>query len=502
MVFSSPIFLFLFLPIFLFGYYLLYVPVTIKNTATTNRFFLTLSNIFILTFSLIFYFWGEAWLVLVMLSSTLLDYFCGLLIGGSSNQSRRKIFLVISITFNLSLLVFFKYINFGIDNFNAFFNSFGLTSWQVKDFMEVSLPLGISFYTFQSMSYTIDVYRKNVEPTRNFFDFACFVTMFPQLVAGPIVRYRDIATQIIKRSVNHHSFSSGCLRFIFGLGKKVLIANTLAVPADMIFAIPTDGLTTGLAWLGITCYTLQIYFDFSGYSDMAIGLGRMLGFTFPENFNYPYSSKSIKEFWRRWHISLSNWFRDYLYIPLGGSRVRPGRNYFNLILVFLLCGLWHGASWTFVLWGLYHGAFLVAERLGLYRRIEHQLPTVLRHFYTLLAVMGGWVLFRSETFTYALGFYSALIGLDHGSALQFNVPMYFTMDVMIALVAGSLLSFPMVPWLIGWKNKIHMILSTSFKNVFHLTYSGMKITIVLTIFFLSAMSLSSGAYNPFIYYRF
>jgi alginate O-acetyltransferase complex protein AlgI len=501
MVFSSPIFLFLFLPLFLSGYYLLFSPVKFFQTSLIKRFFITASNTFLFASSLLFYFWGEAWLVLIMLTSTVIDYFCGLAIGRSSNSKYRKLFLTLSLVANLSLLAYFKYSNFGIDSFNAIVDTIGFTNWQVNDFIEVVLPLGISFYTFQSMSYTIDVYRKQVSPTRNFFGFACFVTMFPQLVAGPIVRYKDVAAQIVERTINRELFTSGCLRFILGLGKKVLIANTVAMPADKIFAIPVEQLTPGLAWLGITCYTLQIYFDFSGYSDMAIGLGRMLGFTFPENFNYPYFAKSIQEFWRRWHISLSSWFRDYLYIPLGGGRGNPVRVYFNLVLVFLLCGLWHGASWVFVIWGLYHGAFLVVERLGFAKWLDRQwLP--IRHVYVILAAMGGWVLFRAETFPQALAFYSALIGFSPGEALQFNVMMYLTGDVVAALIIGAVFSWPIVPWLMEWRAKFHLNLPTYVGHAFHCIYSCVKLTIVLAVFLLSVMSISSGAYNPFIYFRF
>jgi len=501
MVFSSPIFLFLFLPLFLIGYYLLFLPSNTTRSHLLKKISFIASNTFILASSLLFYFWGEAWLVLIMLTSTVIDYFCGLAIGQSANDKYRKAFLALSITANLSLLAYFKYFNFGLDSFNILAGSLGLANWQVNNFVEVALPLGISFYTFQSMSYTIDVYRREVEPTRNFFGFACFVTMFPQLVAGPIVRYRDVASQIVERTVSRDLFTSGALRFILGLGKKVLIANTVAVPADKIFAIPLEQLTPGLAWLGIACYTLQIYFDFSGYSDMAIGLGRMLGFTFPENFNYPYFAKSIQDFWRRWHISLSSWFRDYLYIPLGGGRGNPVRVYFNLVLVFFLCGLWHGASWVFAIWGLYHGVFLVVERLGFAKWLERQwLP--IRHLYVVIVAMGGWVLFRSETFSQAMAFYSALLGFASGDALQFNVMMYLTGDVVAALTIGTLFSWPLIPWLVAWRAKAHLALPDTMRHAFHFTYSGTKMAIVLTVFLLSVMSISSGAYNPFIYFRF
>lgn len=501
MIFSSPIFLFFYLPLFLLGYYVILSLTNLRKTKGKKNHRFRVGNMFILAASLMFYYWGEDRLVLVMLTSTVVDYYCGIKIGLSTSKKKRKRFLIFSICVNLALLSIFKYFNFGLENFNAFVDSIGLNDLQLKNVMEITLPLGISFYTFQSMSYTIDVYRGEVKPTRKFIDFACFVTMFPQLVAGPIVRYRDISAQIVDRTMYSSLFASGCVRFILGLGKKVLIANTVALPADKIFSIPTNQLTTELAWLGIVCYTLQIYYDFSGYSDMAIGLGSMLGFTFPENFNYPYASKSIQEFWRRWHISLSTWFRDYLYIPLGGGRRNPARVYLNLFLVFLLCGLWHGAAWVFIIWGIYHGLFLVIERLGFEQFLKKQIIPV-RHLYSVLVIMGGWVIFRSENLSQALGYYSSLMGFSDGNALQFNMQMNLTNDVVLALVVGILFAWPVLPWFIRLKQKTHNFLSVSVGRVFHLSFSSLKIMIVLTVFFLSAMSISSGAYNPFIYFRF
>ena len=501
MVFSSPIFLFLFLPVFLLLYYCVFLPGVFTHRIGIKKISLSLSNFLLLCASLLFYFWGEAWLVLIMMTSTIIDYFCGLAMEKSSKPLYRKTLLILSITANLSLLAYFKYANFGIDSFNSIVSTMGLSHLQIMDFTEVALPLGISFYTFQSMSYTIDVYRKEVVPTRSFFGFACFVTMFPQLVAGPIVRYRDVAGQILDRTVNRELFASGCLRFVLGLSKKVLIANTVAVPADKIFAMPTDQLTTGLAWLGIICYTLQIYFDFSGYSDMAIGLGRIFGFTFPENFNYPYFARSIQDFWRRWHISLSSWFRDYLYIPLGGGRGKPARIYFNLVLVFFLCGLWHGASWVFVVWGLYHGAFLVAERLGLADVLKRQWRP-LQHCYVILVAMGGWILFRSETFGQAMTFYGAMTGLLSPDVSTFSVQMFLTNKVITAIVLGAIFSWPVVPRLRELNKQLHQALDTPANHVFHAAYSGGKIVLVLSLFLASLVSISSGAYNPFIYFRF
>ncbi len=511
MVFSSIIFLFLFLPVVITLYYLAFMPAMLGY----RRIGTCLGNLLLLGSSLFFYTWGEQLLVLVMVSSTLIDYTCGLVISGGWRRGKpieilekkgkrtapQKTALVLSLCTNLMILGIFKYFNFGMDNLNALAELMGADWLRWKDVFQVTLPLGISFYTFQSMSYTIDVFRGHTRATRNFIDFSCFVTLFPQLVAGPIVRYRDIAGQLIHRVVTRESFSSGVSRFIFGLGKKVLIANTLALPADQIFQIPDAQLTPGLAWLGVLCYTLQIYFDFSGYSDMAIGLGRMFGFNFLENFNYPYIARSIKDFWRRWHMSLSQWFRDYLYIPLGGGRVSVYRIYFNLVVVFFLCGLWHGASWTFVVWGLYHGVFLVVERLGLENWISRRrLP--LRHAYVILVAMGGWVFFRSETFSQAMAFFSAMAGWSEGTGRIHYVALYLQRDVLLALLLGSVLSAPVVPW-VRQKLKEHSASQQGATAFIAETARALGGLVVLSfIFFACVMSLSSGTYNPFIYFRF
>jgi alginate O-acetyltransferase complex protein AlgI len=511
MVFSSILFLFLFLPVVITLYYLLFLPALLGRQRTGTR----LGNLLLLGSSLFFYAWGEQLLVLVMMSSTLIDYACGLVISGGwkrggavktlEREGRRtpvqKAALVVSICANLSILGFFKYFNFGVDNLSALADLAGVDWLKWEDVFRVTLPLGISFYTFQSMSYTIDVYRGRTRATRDLIDFTCFVTLFPQLVAGPIVRYRDIAAQLVHRVVTRESFSYGVNRFILGLGKKVLIANTLARPADAIFQIPHGQLTPGLAWLGVSCYTLQIYFDFSGYSDMAIGLGRMFGFRFLENFDYPYIARSVRDFWRRWHISLSRWFRDYLYIPLGGSRVPPHRIYVNLAVVFLLCGFWHGASWTFVVWGLFHGAFLVLERLGLEKWISRRW-TPLRHVYVMLVVMGGWVLFRSDTFSQAMTFFSAMAGWSYGSGQSHYVALYLRPDVLLALLAGAVLSAPVVPWA---RRKFTEYAASKQGAAALLVESAGAfggLVILGCIFFACAMYLSSGTYNPFIYFRF
>jgi alginate O-acetyltransferase complex protein AlgI len=378
-VFSSITFLFFFLPIVLGLYHLVFLPVSIGHRSAP--FWRHLSNLFLLTVSLFFYFWGEGWLIWIILASTLIDYCCGLLIGGAFHKGeierlikdaprtfRQRAGLIISICSNLAFLCFFKYFNFGVDSLNMALPA----SWQIHDAMRIALPLGISFYTFQSMSYTIDVYRGQVKATANLIDFACFVTLFPQLVAGPIVRYRDIAHQLVHRTISRSLFASGVSRFTIGLAKKVLLANTVAQAADGILALPSQQMTTALAWIFTLCYSLQIYFDFSGYSDMAIGLGRMFGFDLKENFNYPYISRSIRDFWRRWHISLSTWFRDYVFVPLSLNVNLRSHVYVVLLMTWALVGLWHGASWNFVLWGVYQavliGAFRFIQRS--YRRLQ------------------------------------------------------------------------------------------------------------------------------------
>jgi len=477
MVFSSVIFLFGFLPIILVIYSL--TPEKHKN--------LTL-----LLSSLAFYFWGENLLVLMLLASTLANYFFALLIGRQDKLSpttsgpTKKLILGLSVAVNIGLLCWYKYSNFFVQD--ILLDAAGLQNGLTQEWTTVILPLGISFYTFQSMSYVIDVYRGTVPATRNYIDFACYVTSFPQLVAGPIVRYKDIAKQLVKRTVTLDDFHEGVNRFIVGLAKKVLIANTVARSADAIYALPAQQLDAPLAWLGAACYTLQIYFDFSGYSDMAIGLGKMFGFTFPENFNYPYISKSIQEFWRRWHISLSTWFRDYLYIPLGGNRVAPWRTYANLWIVFVLCGLWHGASWNFIIWGIFHGFFLVLER-GPWGKMLAVFPAVFRHAYTLFAVMIGWTIFRADNMTVAREMLGAMFGFGKGQPATLTFSYYAGPDVLAALAVGILFSIPL------WKKTLEKIGGTTVGVLIH------NVTLV-TLFILSITAVSSSTYNPFLYFRF
>jgi alginate O-acetyltransferase complex protein AlgI len=487
MVFSSVLFLFFFLPIVLSFYFL--IPKNLKNT-------------YLLLASLFFYFWGEQFLFLILIFSVCLDYFCALAMGEGNdtdrNSDRRRMALAFSICGNLGLLFFFKYAGFVQENGNALAGALGLGSFYIPFADDVRLPLGISFFTFQSMSYTIDVYRGIVRPTRNFLSFGCFVVLFPQLVAGPIVRYRDIAGQLMARTVRRSDLAYGIRRFVIGLGKKVLIANVVAEHADTIFGLEASQLSAPLAWYGVACYALQIYFDFSGYSDMAIGLGRMFGFRFLENFNYPYIARSMRDYWRRWHISLSTWFRDYLYIPLGGNRGSGARTSFNLVLVFFLCGLWHGASWNFVVWGLFHGFFLMVERLSTNTPPRH--PRPLEHAYVLLVVLVSWVLFRCETLTQSGHMIASMFGWGTGNESLSG--LFPNLKVTLAFVVGIVGSGPLVPSLKHFYRSRVEHADPSVAWVLQSSVSLASLALLSGIFLLSAMSLAAQTHNPFIYFRF
>ena len=484
MVFSSPIFLFRFLPIVL----ILYLVIAHRH----------LRNPVLLAASLLFYAWGETWFVLVMLVSIAANYLFGIWVDRTRGRPSGRWAVACSVVFNLGLLGTFKYANFLVDNINHILSVVGVPTIHLS---QIHLPIGISFFTFQAMSYVIDVYRGDAKAQKNPLNVALYISLFPQLIAGPIVRYRDIAGQIVKRVVTREGFATGVRRFITGLGKKVLIANLLAVPADKIFSIPDAQLTPGLAWLGVICFMLQIYFDFSGYSDMAIGLGRILGFRFLENFNYPYIARSVRDFWRRWHISLTTWLRDYLYIPLGGNRASAARTYINLVTVFLLCGLWHGAQWTFVVWGLYHGLFLVVERTGFGRWLKTGRAPV-GHLYTLAVVTVGWALFRAETLSQAGAFVSAMFGLAAGTGQEHSVAMYLNTEVILALVAGVLFSAPVIRYLAGLRERYLTSRAGSVTAVAEALLCFLGIAINLFIVLLSASYLAAGTYNPFIYFRF
>ncbi|MEE4165141.1 MAG: MBOAT family protein [Desulfocapsaceae bacterium] len=483
MVFSSITFLFFFLPTVL----LLYLA-----AGKGSR------NLLLLTASLFFYSWGEGVYVLLMAASIIINYCGGLLVAGDRPITTRRIFLILCIALNLLLLGYFKYANFLTENLNLLFSLLNITN---IDLTPVRLPIGISFFTFQALSYIIDVYRKKVFPQRSIINLGLYISLFPQLIAGPIVRYNQIADEIKNRSVTMNGLAEGIQRFLFGLGKKILLANPLAAIADKIFIMPENELSMGLAWLGALSYTLQIYFDFSGYSDMAIGIGRMFGFHFPENFNYPYISKSIREFWQRWHISLSSWFRDYLYIPLGGSRRGPVRTYLNLLVVFVLCGFWHGASWTFIVWGLYHGFFLILGRTRL-AVITTRLWSPVRISLTFIIVLFGWVLFRSDTLPQALSYISMMLGQNQNGFDPSSLSPYLDAKARFELFMAIVLTLPVYPYLLRlkqrllqrWGGTISLALNTSV----HLT----QLIFFAALSYFAVISLAAGVYNPFIYFRF
>jgi alginate O-acetyltransferase complex protein AlgI len=486
MVFSSPVFLFLFLPFILGAYFV--VPRRLRNTL-------------LLVASLFFYVWGEKLYVLVLLSSIVLNYGLGLWIDRVRGPRAAGLAIALAVFVNLGLLGTFKYANFLSDNLNLLLFRLHLPLLQLPP---VHLPLGISFFTFHALSYVIDVYRREVPALKNPVNFALYISFFPQSIAGPIVRYNDVAKQLIYRVVTLEGFAEGVRRFIMGLAKKMIVANTLAVPADAIFGLPTRELNLGLSWLGVVCYTLQIYFDFSGYSDMAIGLAKMFGFQFRENFNYPYIAASVTEFWRRWHISLSTWYRDYLYIPLGGNRYGTGRTYFNLVTVFFLCGLWHGASWTFIFWGLFHGSFLVIERMGLGAVLERAWAPV-RHLYALLVVMVGWVFFKAATLKQALAFLGAMIGLGRGLGIKYSPSLYLNVQVIGVLVAGVVASLPLLPLLTSLRDRLTAADGGRRSWRALLLEPVFAFTPVAALGFLllvSAMLMAANTYNPFIYFRF
>lgn len=474
MVFSSIFFLFFFLPCAI-----------LANLIFTR--WIKIQNFVLMIFSLIFYYWGEKNYIVVMLGCIFINYISGLLIGYSKNTFLKKIYLIFAIVVSIGLLAYFKYFNFIMDNVNYF-----LDSKVDQGVINVILPLGISFYTFHALSYVIDVYWGKVQCEKNLFTFICYVSLFPQLVAGPIVRYRDIRHSFYHRVITRIGFKNGVLRFCFGLGKKVLIANTVALVADRAFSLPHADLTFATAWLGAIAYTLQIYFDFSGYSDMAIGIGLMLGFRYKENFNFPYRALSIQDFWRRWHISLSSWFRDYLYIPLGGNRKSPVRTYFNLLAVFTLCGLWHGANYTFVAWGLFHGIFLVLERTK-FGKLVHVLPSFLRHFYVLFIVILAWVLFRAENFEDAAVFFKVMFttsSVDISALGEYLNPIVIT-----AFAVGIVLS-------LGLNSYVRDYLTATKNKFWLLTYQYSSTLSALGVLFIALLPLSSNSYSPFLYFRF
>jgi alginate O-acetyltransferase complex protein AlgI len=497
--FTAPTFLFFFLPIVLTAYFATYI---IFSLLASKRLGNVALNLVLLVASLIFYAEGERAYTLIMLFSITFNYVMGLLIDLSPTPTVRKLTFTASLAVNLGLLIAFKYSDFLVMNAN---HVLALMHIAPKPLPHRHLPIGISFFTFHALSYVTDVYRREVKPMRRFDSFALYITLFPQLIAGPIIRYKIICDQFASRVVTLEGFAEGVRRFVIGLGKKLIIADTVAYTADQIFsASHTAMLTPAVAWLGVICYTIQIYFDFSGYSDMAIGMGRMFGFVFPENFNYPYISQSITEFWRRWHMTLSSWFRDYLYIPLGGNRRGPARTYLNLMIVFFLCGLWHGATWSFVAWGMFHGAFLIVERVGLTQFLERT-PRLVRHGYALLVVMVGWVFFNARDLSHALTYLEVMFGLRGGTGLEYNLALYLDKALVLALIAGIIGSTPIIPAVRqAWESVIDRFPDSRREGAIagDVLWRLMSVTMTMAVFFGSAIMAAHGSYSPFIYYRF
>ena len=474
MLFSSTAFIYLFLPFTLVCYYGIF------------RRSRTMQNIFLLIMSLLFYGWGEPKFVFAMLGSITFNWFFGLLVNRAKIREEKwkaKWFIAIDCILNLGMLFVFKYLNFTSD---IIFSLFGGSSPIPK----IVLPIGISFFTFQAMSYVLDVYRGHGEVQRNILNVGLYISFFPQLIAGPIVRYETVAEEIKYRKENPDDFFEGFTRFIIGLGKKVLLANNVALIADNVFGYAEVGtISMPLAWVGAIAYTLQIYFDFSGYSDMAIGLGKMFGFHFLENFNYPYISKSITEFWRRWHMSLGSWFRDYVYFPLGGSRVKKGRLILNLFAVWFLTGIWHGANWTFLVWGLMYFVLLVAEKLTGFTNKGGKITDSLKWIYTMLFVIIGWVIFRSESLTGAVDYLKSMFIYKSISVTEFEFfKAIFSQSIAIFLT-GIVCTTPALKKL-GEKIKPNLITNAVY------------VLAITVIFVLSIASLVSSSYNPFIYFNF
>lgn len=487
MLFSSMIFLWIFLPVIIIGNFVIgMLPFKSKEKQ------ISIKNIFLLVASLIFYAWGGIYYLFIMISCICINFLGGLAI--SKADQKKKLALVLTITANLLILFVFKYFNMVviileniIDPGNG--SIIGMRGTGILGLKEIVLPIGISFFTFQALSYVVDVYMGKAELQNNIFDFALYVSFFPQLIAGPIVKYSDIAAQIKHREETPELVLSGIKRFCYGIGKKVLLANTFAEVADKIWASDISSVRGMVAWLAMIAYTLQIYFDFSGYSDMAIGLGRIFGFSFKENFNYPYTSLSVQEFWRRWHISLSSWFKEYVYIPLGGNRKGKGRTLLNLFIVFMLTGIWHGANFTFIAWGMYYGILLIIERLFLGKILEKNPIKIINYVYMIFTVMIGWVFFKSNNIFQAIDIIKGLFMAGDGTV---TVLSFLSMKVLICLIAGILFCGP-----------VQRLLGKGFAKI-----ADKKVVVTLDfacqmiLLGLSILMLVSGTYNPFIYYQF
>ncbi len=480
MVFSSIIFICYFLPLFVIAY-----------VALGQR------NAVIIAGSALFYCWGELKWFPLLIGSIGVNYAFGLAIARFTGRPRSLV-LALGITANVGALAYFKYAEFVFGNLER-------ATGIALPVVEMELPLGISFFTFQVMSYLIDVYRRHVPVERDIRAIATYIMMFPHLIAGPIVRYADIRDEIHHRDVTLSRFGLGMQYFMVGLAQKVLIANTMAPLADHVFSLPGEQLSFGVAWYGAVAYTIQIYFDFCGYSNMAIGLAMLMGFTFPRNFNYPYSARSMTDFWRRWHISLSSWFRDYVYIPLGGNRGGRLKTLRNLVIVFFLTGLWHGAAWTFIIWGLVHGAFLVAERSGLSRLLDRA-PQLVARGYVFVVVVSTWVLFRAEGFDQAVTMFKAMYGFSHGQTLQ-SWHTWIDTEAIIAMGLGMIFSFPVIPWVFEQFKRRRVDLVSTIPHVPRdggevLRTYALPTPVLLALFVVSIASLATSSLNPFLYFRF
>jgi len=473
MLFSSLIFLFVFLTAVLLVYYI-----------SPNK----LKNAVLLGFSLFFYGYGEPKSLFVMLFSILMNYTLGLLVD-RYRENKPKAYFILTLTAigNLSIIGYYKYTDFFIENLNAVF---GMSI----PLLHILMPIGISFFTFQGMSYVIDVYRQHGKAQKNPLNVALYISLFPQLIAGPIVRYETVAEQIDKRHVDIEKFSGGIERFVLGLSKKVLVANSMGFIADEVFALGMPQMSIALAWIGVLAYTAQIYFDFSGYSDMAIGLGRMFGFEFLENFNYPYISRSITEFWRRWHISLSTWFRDYVYIPLGGNRVSQGKLIRNILAVWLLTGFWHGAAWNFIVWGLYFGLLLLFEKFVIGGYLQ-KLWRPLQHLYALFFIVLGWLLFRAGSLSYVSEYLTVMFGLKGQPAFN-NQALYYLVEYKLEFIIAFAASMPLYPVLLKRMKEMRS------RSAYVLLNYYIRYFAIIALFVLCIMYLINSTFNPFIYFRF
>lgn len=479
MVFSSSIFVFIFLPLVIFLYYI-----------SSKK----IRNYVLLLASFIFYACSGISYLKILVVSILINYIFGILIDSldgkeinSSNKEKtkynklKKLTLVLGVGLNLSVLFYYKYYDFFIENFNTVFDS-------NIQFRNIILPVGISFFTFQGMSYIIDIYRRDAKVNKNLFSVALYISLFPQLVAGPIVKYKSIDNEIRNREESVEEFSYGIERFVIGLAKKVIIADLLGIISDDIFAlVSTSGIDVMTAWLGAICYSLQIYFDFSAYSDMAIGIGHFFGFRFTENFNYPYISKSITEFWRRWHISLSTWFKEYLYIPLGGNR--RGNVYFNLFVVFLVTGLWHGAAWNFIIWGLWHGLFIIIERAIRDKVWYKEIPSIIKRFITSFIVLIGWVLFKADNFDIAMKYLGVMFGLVSFNNITFEFSYFIQAKTIFLIIIGVIFSTPVLKIFVSkYRDKVW--------------FEAVKNILIILLLIVALIFMINSTYSPFIYFQF